>query len=391
MLKIAIVIIAYNRVDSLRNLLNSINNAFYLEVQVPLIISIDKSDKSEVEDFADDFVWKNGEKRVIKHKVNLGLRKHVLECGNLLEEFDALIVLEDDLIVAPNFYFYSVASIEQYFNNPEIAGISLYNFQINYLTITPFYPIKNEFDAYFINCAQSWGQIWMKNQWNDFISWYNVNNDEFVELNHLPKSLSSWPPSSWLKYHTRYCIERNKYFVYPYTSLTTNNGEEGTHNAQLSSLFQVRLQKGRKQIYKLPDLDNNAIYYDGFFENKGIAQFISNCFNISKNEICVDLNGEKRNRENKRYWLTTQAARFKILKQFGLRYKPVEENIYNITTGNEIFLYDCSVKHKKPKSKTPSVINYQFDIDDMNFFIRKYGLLNLLATFITKLKQRISR
>jgi len=46
-LKIAIVIIAYNRVDSLRNLLNSINNAFYLEVQVPLIISIDKSDKSE--------------------------------------------------------------------------------------------------------------------------------------------------------------------------------------------------------------------------------------------------------------------------------------------------------------------------------------------------------
>ena len=71
---IAIVTVAYNRVKSLSRLLNSllcadIDNA-------PLIISIDKSNTNEVERYANDFIWPYGEKKVITHKENLGLRKH---------------------------------------------------------------------------------------------------------------------------------------------------------------------------------------------------------------------------------------------------------------------------------------------------------------------------
>ena len=88
-MNIAICIIAYNRIDSLKRVLTSLEQSYYDE-SVTLIISIDKSNTTQVEDFAKQYHWKQGEKRVITHPENLGLRKHVLKCGDLLQEYDAL-------------------------------------------------------------------------------------------------------------------------------------------------------------------------------------------------------------------------------------------------------------------------------------------------------------
>ncbi len=49
-----------------------------------------------------------------------------LQCGDLTEKYDAVVVLEDDLVVAEGFMQYVVAAVEAYKNNDEIAGISLY-------------------------------------------------------------------------------------------------------------------------------------------------------------------------------------------------------------------------------------------------------------------------
>lgn len=102
--KIALVAIAYNRVNSLKRLLNSLQKAYYDEdVNVPLIISIDKSDTEDVLRLANEFHWNHGDKRVLSHAENLGLKAHVLSQGKLLEEFDAIVVLEDDVVVARDF------------------------------------------------------------------------------------------------------------------------------------------------------------------------------------------------------------------------------------------------------------------------------------------------
>ena len=84
MKSIALVVIAYNRKDSLHRLLQSLDNAIYDEVSIPLYISIDKSNTDEVERFADEHSWRHGKKTVVKHERNLGLRAHVLEQGRLL-------------------------------------------------------------------------------------------------------------------------------------------------------------------------------------------------------------------------------------------------------------------------------------------------------------------
>lgn len=365
-MNIAICIIAYNRVDSLKRILNSIDNSFFGKDEPDLVISVDRSDTDAVEIVADEFIWKYGKKNVIKHETNLGLRKHVLSCGNLLKQYDALIVLEDDIIVSKNFYQYSKECCEKYKNDERIAGISLYNFAINYQNELPFIPLNNGYDVYFMNCAQSWGQVWIKDKWFEFYNWYLSNNDEFVNDGSLPSSICEWPKSSWLKYHTKYCIEQNKYFVYPYISLSTNSAQPGTHCKEVSNIFQVPLSIRDNSNYYLPNLQDDSIKYDGFFESKNLFAFL----NIDTNQLCVDFYGEKKNYDNKRFWLTRKILNYRIVKSYSLQLKPYELNIILGNMGNEVFLYDTHiVENNKNKLNSHLFISYLYNMNIRSLFM----------------------
>lgn len=336
-MKFAICIIAYNRLNSLKNVLKSISEAYY-DQKVTLIISIDKSNNTSVTDYANQFEWKYGDKQIISHHKNLGLRQHVLKCGELTKEYDGLVVLEDDITVAESFFLYTKACVQKYKDDDNIAGISLYNFPINYQNCLPFHPLRSDSDVYLMHCAQSWGQVWMPRQWKMFREWYDTHCEEFVEKPHLPKAICSWPKSSWLKYHTRYCIEQNKYFVYPYVSLSTNNGDTGTHVTQKSTLFQASLLYGIKRNFNL----NPVIRYDGFFEN----ELLYDVLGLKEDKLCIDFYGEKQNRMRCRYWLSRKQMPYKIIKSFALELFPYEMNIFAGRNGKELFLYDTSQKTK---------------------------------------------
>ena len=354
-MNIPICCVAYNRVNSLRRLLYSLKAADF-DGPVTLIISIDKSDSTDVEEFADSYQWIHGEKRVIKQSENLGLRRHVLTCGDLLKDYDALVVLEDDITVAQSFYTYAKQCVEKYKDCMDCAGISLYNFPLNYHNGLPFTPIHSDSDVYMMKCAQSWGQVWMKRQWFEFEKWYENHNEEFGDLPHLPHSICSWPKSSWLKYHTRYCIEDNKFFIYPYISLSTNNGDAGAHVSRRSSAFQSSMLNGYKSNFNL----NPTVQYDGFFENEAIYSFLG----IHKNELCVDLYGEKKNRERKRYWLTLHKMKqYRIVKSYGLDFKPIDANILFENPGYQIFLYDTSQVAQNSFNGTNELIDYYFSVN----------------------------
>lgn len=384
-MNIAIVAVAYNRIDSLCRLLNSLNNAFYDE-QVPLIISIDKSETNTIEDFSDKFNWLHGKKTVSKHAVNLGLRNHMMSLGTWFEQYDALIILEDDIVVAPSFYQYAKATIEKYINSDKIAGISLYNFEVNYLNSRPFTPLKDEYDVYFMNCAMSWGQVWLKNTWQEFYNWY-MNNTEFGYSPRIPKRLFDMGKNSWLKYHTRFCIENDKYFVYPYHSFTTNFGDQGMHNSRNSSLYQVSLQYGNISKFKLPEFGLNGTYYDEYFENKSLYQKV----NLQESDCSIDLNGANNNLSKKRYWLTCKQANYKIIAKYALKYKPIEMNVIKELQGEGLFLYDTFQIQKNHFKKEPNVLLYFYKIYSIESFIRNYGIKkaikNIIKHYIKRLKQ----
>ena len=340
MKKIGICIVAYNRVDSLKRLFQSLDNAQY-DQNVDLFVSIDKSDSLEVAEYSKSFDWRNGSYNVIEHPQNLGLRRHILKCGELLSDYDALVVLEDDIIVSPNFMSFTIQCVEKYYDVQDVAGISLYSYNTNYLTSMPFNPLKGSCDVYAMNCAQSWGQVWMKNQWSAFMDWYKVNSEDFSSQS-LPNDLNTWPKSSWLKYHTRYCIEQNKFFIYPYYSLSSNNSDIGEHVTKKSNLFQSKMQYHIQKEYALPAFDEIVIKYDGFFE----PLFLASSLGISQSRLCVDLNGIKNRLLYKNYLLSCKKLDYKIVKTFARDYKPIEMNILMDNRGEGVFLYDTSITQK---------------------------------------------
>ena len=382
MKNIAIVAVAYNRCDSLQRLLASLERAYY-DALATLIISVDKSNSDKVELFADEYQWPHGDKIVDKHEKNLGLRSHMMSLGKWFNQFDAIIVLEDDIVVSPNFYAYSQHAVEKYYDCEDVAGISLYSMAVNFHTLLPFAPYKDEHDVYFIQLAASWGEIWMRNSWKKFNEWYLSHQDFPITIPHLPKSICSWSSKSWLKYHDRYCIEENKYFVHPYVSLSTNYGDVGEHATNYSkTYYQVILQNGVKKDFNFPVFGSNAVYYDGFFENKAIYSWLG----IKEEELCLDLQGEWHNRLNKKYWLTTEVADYEIIRSFGLNYRPIESNIALNDEGCSIYLYDTHKVKEITKHVSNEVFLYHFRLRNMATFIKSYGLKNTIRDLLKKLK-----
>lgn len=389
---IAIVVVAYNRVDSLSRLLKSLLNASYLDTPVSLIISVDHSDTSEVEDFADAFKWPFGKKQVVKYATNLGLRKHILSIGNFLDQFDAIIVLEDDLEVSPAFFCYAKQTVAKYYKDTNIAGISLYGYHLNYQTCDPFIPYRDQYDVYFINCAMSWGQIWMKHQWKEFKHWYDDHQD-FTQSDDVPAVLMNWPKSSWLKYHIRYCIENNKSFVMPYVSYTTNNADLGTHVSAHDSayLWQVPLQEAPIMQLRLPEYGVDGVYYDGFYENKVLYKHLG----LTEGNCCLDLNMSHSDK-NKQYWLTTRRENYKIIRSYGVRYRPIECNVLKDCPGAGIFLYDTTRCEKHTSRwQTRRVLLYRFNIGSIYAVLRKYGfgycIMDICASIFHIIKNHVEK
>lgn len=340
---IAICCIGYNRVNSLARLLDSLLKADYPSGKgVTLYISVDKSNTDSVEKYADCFEWPYGSKKVILHETNLGLRRHILSCGDLTANHDGLIVLEDDLVVSQNFYNFASSCVGRFGDDEKIAGISLYSFARNYQNNLPFTPVRDQQDIYLMKCAMSWGQVWMPGQWKEFKRWYEDHLD-FSYSDNIPPYLFIWPESSWLKYHTRYCIESGKYFVFPYVSQTTCFADAGEHIKIADTKFQVPLQTDVTKEFRL----DPTVRYDGFFELEGLHEELG----LNKDELCVDIYGEKGNREKRRFWLTTSNQPFRVLKSYALDMKPSPLNVINNIAGREIFLYDTSSIAAKPLSR----------------------------------------
>lgn len=383
-MNIAIVAVAYNRIESISRLLSSLDRAYYDE-NVTLIISIDKSNTTKVEEYADSFIWKYGTKKVVRHKENMGLRKHILSIGEYLNEYDALVVLEDDLVVSPSFWFYAKASAVHYRDDVNVAGISLYSYHINPHTTTPFFPMITNKDTYFLQYAPSWGQVWLKKQWKEFKLWYDCNSEEFTDAPHLPYNICHWGKKSWLKYHTKYAIEHNKFFVYPYDAYSTTCGDLGEHAIENTSYMQVSLMQDYKKDFNFTRLLNAQVMYDAFFERiMSVGEF---------QDVCIDLYGQKRNKMKNRYWLTTSAEKFKVLKSYRLTFKPYELNAIDGNNGEDLFLYDTS----EPTSSKPdfqrSTLLVRYDIQNLLRILYDYTLANLFKdiwhTFVKFIKIKL--
>ncbi len=264
---IAVVIVAYNRPVALKRLLASIESATYIGYNnITLIISIDQSESEECFCIANAFQWDHGFKQIVKFEINIGLREHILKCGELTQEYESVIILEDDCFVSRNFYNYSCQALSFYQNHSNIAGLSLYAYQTNENALLPFSPLADGYDAYFMQIPSSWGQVWTASQWTSFKTWM-AQNPVITDMDLLPENVKSWPASSWKKYFYKYMVKYDKYFVYPAVSLVSNFGDKGTHYSYPVPYLQVPIEtRMARKDYSFISFNESYNKYDAYFE-----------------------------------------------------------------------------------------------------------------------------
>jgi len=382
-MNIPIVIAAFNRENALQRLLNALSKGRYSD-SVTLIISIDGGGPDGVRRIAEEFDWRYGKKEIVAHQENLGLRRHILSCGELSRHYDGIILLEDDLYVSPFFYEYTIATLEFYQHSPEICGVSLYAYQYNETVFFPFTPLNDGSDVYFMQLPCSWGQAWLKAHWADFSAWYDLNStSNFQDDPTLPTNIAFWPDTSWKKYFLKYMVENDKFFVYPRNSYTTNFGDKGQHH-QGTNVFQVPLVYGVTENFRFKKFYDCLVKYDVFCELLPDCLGELCCSSIPSN-LSVDLYGAKR-RENLagEYVITPKKSR-SYEDSFALRMLPPEMNIISRIDGNELFLTRVDQLEELgdingylySSASSESAQRYYFGTDDVHYVLLRDAEIRL--------------
>ena len=383
---IAIVVVGYNRADSMKMLLDSISNAEYDGDEVELVVSVDKGNtQTDVVNVAQKFDWKFGKKILRVYEEKQGLRKHILQCGDLTKKYDAVIVLEDDLIVSPAFYRYAKNAIDFYDGDYRIAGISLYSYHVNEFCNKIFQPSYNGYDTYVMQVAQSWGQCWTKRMWKEFRNWKYCDAEMIPLGNNMPKNVYEWGKSSWKKNYMAYIVSTNKFFVYPYQSYSTNRSEVGTHRKLSTTDFQVQLVEGQMD-WRLAPVDS-SIKYDIFFERLNMESYIEE---LNDKKICMDLYGMKTNYQNSDFLFSTRKLPYKIVKEIGLVYRPMEVNCIQPVPGKGLYLYDLHTTAQIPKDKNNEFLLYEYQFPGLNWhFSFKYVNYRILEAIKSRLERML--
>lgn len=318
----------------------------------------------------------------------MGLRNHVIQCGDLTDNLDSLIILEDDLFVSPNFYHFSVQALNFYCNDSRIAGISLYSYRLNENIYLPFLPLNDGYDVFFMQVPCSWGQVLNKSMWKGFKAYYS-NNPTILESDKLPNVVKTWPETSWKKYIYKYMILNDLYFVYPQNSYSVNSGDAGQHFSINTNNFQVPLHNGLSQeVIKFVDLDNSSVIYDAYYE------LMINCLlrygaKISKSTI-IDLYGTKQFDLFEEEMMLSIKKCLKPIVSFGLQMHPVINNVlfenYGqlLSYGKKIDFLDEPVRKEDIIANTYTYF-YEFAqqvVKHSREYRVGYILLHLLSTFL---------
>lgn len=366
--KVAIIVVGYNRMDGLKRLLNSVVNANYPDTNIPLVISIDCSNNTDVYNFVRNFQWPHGPLYVNIQKERLGLKNHIFQCGDLTEYFKGVILLEDDIYVSPDFYNYTLAAIEKYCDEEKIAGISLYNEERNGYIGLPFQPLNNGYDVYAWQTISSWGEAWTDTMWGNFRKWLLEWDEDFDSI-PMPSVIKTWS-KAWSKYYYAYIISKDLYYLFPYCSLSTNFNDVGGENGGGGSLVQVSLQNGCRD-YNMPDF-TALVKYDVFQQNIELYDVLG----LDKKDVCLDLYGMTYGEiKPKRYVLSVKMMDFEIVRSYSLSLRPIELNVINAIDGKGIYLYDTSRKSAKSKG--------QYSDNFIAYYIKGFNI-KLILRYIFK-------
>jgi hypothetical protein len=102
--------------------------------------------------------------KLVEHPVNLGLSRSIRSgLDGLFREHETVVVIEDDVCVAPEFYDYARSALAHYREEPHVAGVTGLRY--------PFDPRplqRYEFDVFHSPRFSSWAWATWRDRWQGF-------------------------------------------------------------------------------------------------------------------------------------------------------------------------------------------------------------------------------
>lgn len=206
----------------------------------------------------------NGFKKVdlIKRKENLGLSKSIISgISEVLENYDRIIVLEDDLVTSEYFLKFMNDALEYYAENERVISIHGY-----------IYPVQTQLpETFFLRGADCWGWATWKRGWNLFepdgekllneltesnllkeFDWNGALNNVRMLRNFIKGKNDSWA----IRWHASAFL-KNKLTLYPCRSLVQNIGVDGLGtNVKKTKIYNTTLASYPIEINKIPIEEN---------------------------------------------------------------------------------------------------------------------------------------
>lgn len=199
---------------------------------------------------------------IFESKENKGLANSIIKgVTQIINEYEKVIVLEDDIYSSMNFLVYMNQCLDKYKNIEEVYSIGGYSFP----NITQK---KYNYDIYFTKRGTSWGWSTWKNRWNT-VNWDITNykiylptkkdqksfNNMGTDLSGMLKKQCDGKIDSWYIRWIFNQYKHNKFSVLPTISKVQNNGlnTTATHTKNRILRFKTTLDYSNKIEFNLPD------------------------------------------------------------------------------------------------------------------------------------------
>lgn len=202
-------------------------------------------------------------------KTNIGCADSIIRgISYVLDRFPSAIIVEDDLITAPNFLDYMNQCLRQYQADKNVYSISGYTMPLGR-------PDDYPFETYFVPRHSPWGWATWADRWQS-IDWNMTDYTDFEkdrgqqkafmqggsDLMGMLRDQMEGRADAW---DIRFCYNRfkaNGLSVYPTVSKVQNIGfgEEATHT-NIYNRYKTPLDTGTERVFKLAERPQITAYY----------------------------------------------------------------------------------------------------------------------------------
>lgn len=245
---------------------------------------------------------------LFENEANKGLAKSIIEgVSNVLKKNDAVIVLEDDLLVSKDFLNYMNKALDYYKDEKIIWSISGYNLPIKI-------PKDYEKDIYLSPRGCSWGWATWKDRWESCNWDLKFEDIKRVKKNLIGKNSFNYAGHDMIRmledqyngnidsWAIRWCYNQflqKKMTIYPVISKVKNIGLDGsgTHSGKTKAFDSALSSKERSlKFEKITEIDDRIMmnfrrgferknfFGEGLFLLKevGLSNFIHNLKKLTK-------------------------------------------------------------------------------------------------------------